>query len=454
MKIGEKNRKYEDGKLYVMYDNIYDTYLKDNRKNYFTRIIRFPNPSILIIKALCELYNIADKVEYVSCDSNFEVIKTHSYFNGEKKSVYETLHIIYSMNKERKSSLLNNNSKDNDASPKLDGNKNESGKYPDNYMNLRVYYILNEFNEVYEYFLFLCKQIYDNYTYNFFINSNYNIIKGYLKLQYIKSYVSKKFNNISFETILNKFIKLLKLFNKLEKNCMQIDCVVFYVYFYAFLNIPIHLYPWNCDNNLNDTLYRKILNNGNINTIIDKVKSNKQIFFSHILIGTNDVETNYYETYDFNTAIFLSNQKKIGTLNEVVKEEGNKTKNEEEKEEKKKKNEEKEEKKKKNEEKEEKKKKKKTDTLNTDNKKSIDKVHTDISFYENTEDYIILSEYNTLKYIGYNTLKQFYLSHFYYLTILKKCFFINVKMKTIYNFFSNIAIRIIDIDKIFEKILN
>ncbi|CXI92857.1 conserved Plasmodium protein, unknown function [Plasmodium berghei] len=434
MKIGEKNRKYEDGKLYVIYDNIYDTYLKENRKNYFTRILRFPNPSILIIKALCELYNITDKVEYVSYDSNFEVIKTHSYFNGKKKSVYETLHIIYSMSKETKSGILKNNSKDNDASQNLDENKNKSGKYPENDMNLRVYYILNEFNEVYEYFLFLCKQIYDNYTYNFFINSNYNIIKGYLKLLYIKSYVSKKFNNISFETILNKFIKLLKLFNKLEQNCTQIDCVVFYVYFYAFLNIPIHLYPWNCDNNLNDTLYRKILNNGNINTIIDKVKSNKQIFFSHILIGTNDVEKNYYETYDFNTAIFLSNQKQFGTLNEFVKDEENKKKNEEEK--------------------EEKKKKKKTAKLNTDNKKSIDKAHKDISFYENTEDYIIINEYNTFKYIGYNTLKQFYLSHFYYLTILKKCFFINVKMKTIYNFFSNIAIRIIDIDKIFEKILN
>ncbi|SCL96701.1 conserved Plasmodium protein, unknown function [Plasmodium berghei] len=434
MKIGEKNRKYEDGKLYVIYDNIYDTYLKENRKNYFTRILRFPNPSILIIKALCELYNITDKVEYVSYDSNFEVIKTHSYFNGKKKSVYETLHIIYSMSKETKSGILKNNSKDNDASQNLDENKNKSGKYPENDMNLRVYYILNEFNEVYEYFLFLCKQIYDNYTYNFFINSNYNIIKGYLKLLYIKSYVSKKFNNISFETILNKFIKLLKMFNKLEQNCTQIDCVVFYVYFYAFLNIPIHLYPWNCDNNLNDTLYRKILNNGNINTIIDKVKSNKQIFFSHILIGTNDVEKNYYETYDFNTAIFLSNQKQFGTLNEFVKDEENKKKNEEEK--------------------EEKKKKKKTAKLNTDNKKSIDKAHKDISFYENTEDYIIINEYNTFKYIGYNTLKQFYLSHFYYLTILKKCFFINVKMKTIYNFFSNIAIRIIDIDKIFEKILN
>ncbi|SCM12187.1 conserved Plasmodium protein, unknown function [Plasmodium chabaudi adami] len=426
MKVGENNMKYEDGKLYVMYDNIYDAYLKENRKDYFTRILRFPNPSILIIKALCELYNITDKVEYVSCDSNYEVIKTHSYFNGEKKSVYETLHIIYAISKETKPSTLQNNPKDNNASQKLDSTQND--------MNLRIYYILNEFNEVYEYFLFLCKQIYDNYTYNFFVNSNYNIIKGYIKLQYIKSYVSKKFNNVSFETILNKFIKLLKLFNKLEQNCMQIDCVVFYVYFYAFLNIPIHLYPWNCDNNLNDTLYRKILNNGNMNTIIDKVKTNKQIFFSHILTGTNDVENNYYETYDFNTAIFLSNQKKIDTPKEAVKDEGNKKKNEEEK--------------------EEKKKKKKSAQANTDNKKPIDNAHKDNSFYENTEDYIILNEYNTLKYIGYNTMKQFYLPHFYYLTILKKSYFISVKMKTIYNFFSNIAIRIIDIDKNFEKTLN
>ncbi|SBT78372.1 conserved Plasmodium protein, unknown function [Plasmodium ovale] len=439
MKEGVEKRNYERGKIYIFYDEIYDTYRKEKKgRNYYDKILRFPNPSVLIIKALSELYNVTDKIEYVSCKSSFQMVKTHSYFNGEKKGIYETLHIVHSM---RDRSKIETEDGDKEGGPMGNtrnvGNTGSTGDTRNmgdtrnvhnshnshNSLNtgkddtdmlkakalvdtafttdLLLFHILNEFQDVHEYFLFLCQECYKNYTRKFFINSNYNIVKGYFKLQDMKNYVSAKYRSVSFDSILSRFIKLLHLCMQIEKNWQNIECVVFYIYFYTFLNIPSYIFPWS-DRSNNDRLNRKILKDGNVNMIISEVISNKNNFFSHILNSTIDTH-GYYETYDFNMAIWTKDlQKKREIL------------------------------------------------LNSDCENDPNDTCYNF-FFEKKEEYINLNEYILFKNIGYNSLKQFYKPHFYYLTVLKKIFVFNVKMHIMKSFFRDIAIRIIGMDKNYKN---
>ncbi|CRH01362.1 conserved Plasmodium protein, unknown function [Plasmodium relictum] len=387
MKEGKGKFDYKNEKIYVIYDEIYDIYIKEKKKkNYYCKILRFLDPSVLILKILSEIYNLNDMIEYVSC-SSFQMVMTHTYINGEKKSIYETLLILYSINKSKLE--INNYIFNNSLIENID----------DDTINLNLYYILNEFNDIYEYFLILYKNCYENYTRKFFINKDYNLIKGYIKLQALKNYVSKKYKNVSFDTILNKFIKLLIFFTKIKNDYIQIECVIFYVYFYIFLNIPIYLYPWN---NISDQLNKRIFNDGNVNMIANIIEKNKNNFFSLILNRT--VETNkYYETYDFNIALFINNEyEKHDDI-----------------------------------------------SLNQDEIVSGDLYINMLS--KNKEHFINLNEYNLLKDIGYNSLKQFYIPHFYYLTILKKMFVFNKKMQIMQHLFHVLIKYLINMDKYYKN---
>ncbi|KAI4836721.1 hypothetical protein MKS88_004524 [Plasmodium brasilianum] len=394
---------YENEKIYVIYDEIYDTYRKEKRgRNYYQKIIRYPNPLVLIVRVLTELYNLKDKVEYISC-SSYEIIKPYSYFNGEKKSIYETLFLIYSMN--NKNDLQMENSYMTIDSDVCNGDRIIPSKNIaiGVHMDIRLFHILSEFHDIYEYFLFLYKNCYENYTRQFFINSNYNILKGYIKLYYMTNYINKKFRNISFDTILNKFIKLLNIFIQGDKNYLEIEYIIFYVYFYVFLNIPMPIYPWD-DNSRNDILSRKILKDGNINTIISQVQSSKNNFFSYI-INNSTIDTNgYYETCDFNIAILLINEKEV----------------------------------------------KNSALINGDSSENVPNKKQYNFFFEKKDKYINLNEYILYKNIGYNSLKQFYKPHFYYLTILKKMFVFHNKMKIMQYFFHESAIRVVDMDKYYK----
>ncbi|CRG94759.1 conserved Plasmodium protein, unknown function [Plasmodium gallinaceum] len=389
MKEREGKSYGKNEKIYVIYDEIYDIYIKEKKKkNCYCKILRFLNPSVLILKVLSEIYNLKDRIEYISC-SSFQMVKEHTYINGEKKGIYETLLILYSINK----SNLKINNNINIFNDSLIKNVDTD------IIDLNMYHILNEFNDIYEYLLIIYKNCYENYTKKFFINKDYNLIKGYIKLQKFKKYVLKKYKNISFDTILNKFIKLLNLFTKLKNNYKQIECIIFYVYFYIFLNIPIYFYPWN---NISDNLNKKIFKDGNVNMITNIIEKNKNNFFSCILNRTEGT-SDYFETYEFNIALFINNEQEKN--NEI--------------------------------------------SLNQD--KMMPKDLYNNLFCKNNKYFINLSEYNILKEIGYNSLKQFYIPHFYYLIILKKFLIFNKKMQIMQYLFHILTKSLIKIDEYYKN---
>ncbi|VWU52127.1 conserved protein, unknown function, partial [Hepatocystis sp. ex Piliocolobus tephrosceles] len=349
-----KKKGFEYGKIYVFYDEIYDTYIKENKKkNYFEKKLKFPNPSVLIIKVLSELYNLKDKIEYISC-SSFKIVNTYSYYNGQKRSIYETLLILHSISSGKRietqakptntttnttnttttttnttnttttttnttTTTITKTSKSNNA--EINHSNNNNYNYNNTEIdiqscnkknpNLLLFHILNDLNDIYEYFLYIDKNCYKNYTCKFFINLSYNIVKKYLKLQYMNVYVSKKFKNISFDYILNKFIKLLNIFSnelKLGKNFLQIECVIFFVYFYVFLNVPLYIYPWS-EKGTMTKMNKKIFKDGNMNMIIYQIQDIKHNFFRQIILNNtvNTLYSNSYEVYDFNMAILINN---------------------------------------------------------------------------------------------------------------------------------------------------
>ncbi|KOB58932.1 hypothetical protein PFHG_00681 [Plasmodium falciparum HB3] len=344
-----------DKKIVVIYDEIYDTYRKEQKgKNDYEKILRFFNPAVLIIKVLSEIYNIKDEVEYIPY-SSYELVTTQIYINKEKKSLYESLYILYSINK---CELPNNDMK-----------------------NIKK----------------------KEHLYN---NNNNNIIKNIIKLKRYKYYICRKYKNISFQNILNKFINVLNLCTKFTSNYQNIECIIFYVYLYIFLSIPIFIFPWN---NIDNKLNNKILKDGNINilpNIIDKYKNN---FFSHILNNIIDQKIGCYETYDFNIALFFyyTNERQRN----------------------------------------------KSISLSQQNDKK--KNNNDPNILAETETNTLhinkINEYYVFKHIGYNTLSQFYKPHFYYMTILKKTFIYNKKMESIENLFYTLTNQLLQMDESYKN---
>lgn len=397
-----------DKKIVVIYDEIYDTYRKEQKgKNDYEKILRFFNPAVLIIKVLSEIYNIKDEVEYIPY-SSYELVTTQIYINKEKKSLYESLYILYSINI---CELPNNDMKN--IKKVLSKNSQILINQLDNndMVHIHLYNILSEFEEVYEYILFCYKKCYENYTRTFFYtkhlyNNNNNIIKNIIKLKRYKYYICRKYKNISFQNILNKFINVLNLCTKFTSNYQNIECIIFYVYLYIFLSIPIFIFPWN---NIDNKLNNKILKDGNINilpNIIDKYKNN---FFSHILNNIIDQKIGCYETYDFNIALFFyyTNERQRN----------------------------------------------KSISLSQQNDKK--KNNNDPNILAETETNTLhinkINEYYVFKHIGYNTLSQFYKPHFYYMTILKKTFIYNKKMESIENLFYTLTNQLLQMDESYKN---
>ncbi|GAB68022.1 hypothetical protein PCYB_125880 [Plasmodium cynomolgi strain B] len=407
---------FENGKIYVIYDEIYDTHRKEKRRrNYYCKIVRFPNPRVLIIRALSEVYNLKDRVEYLPRSYHFGVLNTHSYFNGEKRSVYETLLLMHALNGKRE--LAKSVSGEAGVSPRNEGKNyqgihhsnegtNDQGMNPSNegtndqgnndataltkvrrtrkHEDLYLFHILNEAHQVYEYFFYLYGKCYQKYTRQFFvnINLNYNLVRGFIKLQYMNDHMSRKYKNVSLDSMLNRLIKLLHLFSQLGKNYERVECIVLYVYFYTFLCVPICFYPWGCPNF--DRLSRKILNDGNVNMIINYVHANKKSLFS-LLLNITEESSGYFETYDFNLAILM---------NEVAGGSDNLQ-------------------------------------LRYDDRNGPCYLGHNAALFERNEGYINLSEYRLLKDIGYNSLRQLYKPHFYHLTVLRRTFLFHRKMEVI-----------------------
>ncbi|SOV19617.1 conserved Plasmodium protein, unknown function [Plasmodium sp. gorilla clade G2] len=397
-----KNKlKKNDKKIVVIYDEIYDTYRKEQKgKNDYEKILRFFNPPVLIIKVLSEIYNIKDEIEYISY-SSYELITTQIYINKEKKSLYETLYILYSINK----CELPNNDKGNIKNILSKNSQILINQLNNNDMvHIHLYNILNEFQEVYEYILFCYNKCYENYTSTFFYTNhiyNNNIIKNIIKLKRYKYDICRKYKNISFQNILNKFINVLNLCTKFTNNYQNVECIIFYVYLYIFLSIPIFIFPWyNIDNKLNN----KILNDGNINIIPNIIEKYRKNFFSYILNNIID-KIGCYETYDFNIALLLYYANKRQTNISISLSQEND-------------------------------KKKKDDDRNILSEGETNKLYINK-----------INEYYVFKHIGYNTLSQFYKPHFYYMTVLKKTFIYNKKMKSIENLFYTLTNQLLQMDE-------
>ncbi|CAA9989583.1 conserved Plasmodium protein, unknown function [Plasmodium knowlesi strain H] len=413
MKNGSKHTEktnFENGKIYVIYDEIYDTHRKEKRRrNYYCKIVRFPNPQVLIIRALSEVYNLKDRVEYLPRSYHFGVLNTHSYFNGEKRSVYETLLLMHALS--GKGELAKNASAEAGVNPTSEGT-NEKGKNDATALtkvgstrkpeDLYLFHILSELQQVYEYLFYLYGKCYQKYTRLFFINLNYNLVGGFIKLQYVNSRMSSKYKNVSLDNMLNRLIKLLHFFSYLGKNYDRIECIVLYVYFYTFLCVPICFYPWGWPNF--DLLSRKILKDGNVNMIINHVYANRRSLFS-MLLNITEESTGYFETYDFNLAILM---------NEVAGVSDNLN-------------------------------------LRNDDRHGPYYIDNNSALFEKKEDYINLSEYRLLKDIGYNSLMQLYKPHFYHLTVLRRTFLFHSKMKVILFFLRLLAERLVEMDRHYGK---
>ncbi|KJP88422.1 hypothetical protein AK88_01874 [Plasmodium fragile] len=399
---------FENGKIYVIYDKIYDTHRKENkRRNYYCKIVRFPNPQVLIIRALSEVYNLKDRVEYLPRSYPFGVLNTHCYFNGKKRSVYETLLLMHALKSKRESaksvrgeSRVNprneeKNYKGNNDTTTL--TKEGSARKPE---DLYLFHILNEVHQVYEYFFYVYGTCYQKYTRQFFVNINlkYNLVRGFIKLQYVNDHMSRKYKNVSLDSMLNRLIKLLNLLSQLGKNYERVECIVLYVYFYTFLCVPICFYPWGYPNF--DRLSRKILNDGNVNMIINHVHANKKSLFS-LLLHTTEEPTGYFETYDFNIAI-LANEVDGGSDNLHPR---------------------------------------------IDDQNYPCYLGHNTSLFEKKEGYINLSEYRLLKDIGYNSLGQLYKPYFYHLKVLRRTFLFHTKMEIIMFFLRLLAEQVIEMDR-------
>ncbi|ANQ09644.1 Uncharacterized protein PCOAH_00045520 [Plasmodium coatneyi] len=402
---------FENGKIYVIYDEIYDTHRKEKRRrNYYCKIVRFPNPQVLIIRALSEVYNLKDRVEYLPRSYHFGVLNTHSYYNGEKKSVYETLLLMHALNGKRE--LTKSASGKRGMNPTKEGTNDQgdnnitaltkvgSTSKPE---DLYLFHILNEAHQVYEYFFYLYGKCYQRYTRQFFvnINLNYNLVKGFVKLQYVNDRMSSKYKNVSLDSMLNRLIKLLNFFSQFGKNYERIECIILYVYFYTFLCVPICFYPWGFPNF--DRLSRKILKDGNVNMIINHVHANKKSLFS-LLLNIKEEPNGYFETFDFNLAILM---------NEVAEGSDNLQ-------------------------------------LRNDNRNGQCYLNHNAGLFEKKEGYINLSEYRLLKGIGYNSLSQLYKPHFYHLTVLRRTFLFHSKMEVILVFLRLLAERLFDMDMHFR----
>ncbi|EUD69357.1 hypothetical protein C922_00220 [Plasmodium inui San Antonio 1] len=403
---------FKNGKIYVIYDDIYDTHRKEKRRrNYYCKIVRFPDPRVLVIRALSEVYNLKHRVEYLPRSYHFGVSNTHSYFNGEKRGVYETLLLMHALNSNRgvaksasgKAGVNLRNEGTNDQ-----GNNNTTPltkvRSIRKHEHLYLFHILNEAHQVYEYFFYLYGKCYQKYTRQFFvnINLNYNLVRGFIKLQYVNECMSRKYKNVSLDSMLNRLIKLLHLFSQLGKDCERIECIVLYVYFYTFLCVPICFYPWGCPNF--DRLSRKILKDGNFNMIISHVHANKKSLFS-LLLNITEEATNYFETYDFNLAILM---------NEVAGGSDNLH-------------------------------------LRYDERNGPCYLCHNGGLFEKKGGYINLSEYRLLKGIGYNSLGQLYKPHFYHLTVLRRTFLFHRKMEVILSFLRLLAQRVVDMDRHYRR---
>ncbi|CAG9473763.1 conserved Plasmodium protein, unknown function [Plasmodium vivax] len=415
---------FKNGIIYVIYDEIYDTHRKEKRRrNYYCKIVRFPNPPVLTIRALSEVYNLKDRVEYLPRSCHFGVVNTHSYFNGEKRSVYETLLLMHALNGKRgvaKSAsgeagvkFNGEGTNDEEANPSGEGSNDQRNNDATalttvgstrKHEHLHLFHILNEAHQVYEYFFYLYGKCYQNYTRPFFlhINLNYNLIRGFIKLQCMNDRMSSKYKNVSLDSMMNRLIKLLHLFSQLGKDYERVECIVLYVYFYTFLCVPFCFYPWGCPDF--DRLSRKIRSDGNVNMLINHVHANKKSLFSLLLNITEETD-GYFETYDFNLAILMS---------EVAGE---------------------------------------SDKLQPryDVRNGLRHLDRNAALFEKKEGHINLSEYRLLKGIGYNSLRQLYQPHFYHLTVLRRTFLFHSKVEVIWVFLRLLAERVVDMDRHYRR---
>lgn len=317
-------------KLEVHYDRIYDEAFSDFKEpNKHIQIRRLPNPSLLILKALTQIYNLEDQVTFVPCNSN-TLFSTYMKINEKEVSFYRAIFYLEYHGrkifeekhnpKKRKSVRISDcatvwkNNGDTVTKIITTIYKEEDIFMDDDTIDKDLFILLKEFQDTFDYFLFMHSSSFEKFTRLICGDGLLNKLMGYLKLQRHKMDLEYKYKHQSLDFMLKRMIFLIHYFCKdnNSESMYSIGNIIGYVYFYSLLSIPLYLLPWDY---IDKQMHQKIFNDGNLNMIANVIHKNKSVYFKYLItpmdlsieLGHSDSSFSLlqFETFDFNIACCL-----------------------------------------------------------------------------------------------------------------------------------------------------